>query len=52
MKPPLTGIKIADFSRVLAGPYATMLLADLASCWVLRPAVMRPVSALFVAANC
>jgi crotonobetainyl-CoA:carnitine CoA-transferase CaiB-like acyl-CoA transferase len=29
MKPPLTGIKIADFSRVLAGPYATMLLADL-----------------------
>ena len=29
MNPPLTGIKIADFSRVLAGPYATMLLADL-----------------------
>lgn len=29
MKPPLNGIKIADFSRVLAGPYATMLLADL-----------------------
>jgi crotonobetainyl-CoA:carnitine CoA-transferase CaiB-like acyl-CoA transferase len=29
MKPPLTGVKIADFSRVLAGPYATMLLADL-----------------------
>jgi crotonobetainyl-CoA:carnitine CoA-transferase CaiB-like acyl-CoA transferase len=25
----LAGIKIADFSRVLAGPYATMLLADL-----------------------
>src|SRR4029077_7950912 len=27
--PPLTGVLIADFSRVLAGPYATMLLGDL-----------------------
>ncbi|SDW88967.1 Crotonobetainyl-CoA:carnitine CoA-transferase CaiB [Arthrobacter sp. cf158] len=26
---PLDGIIIADFSRVLAGPYATMLLADM-----------------------
>ena len=26
---PLSGIVIADFSRVLAGPYATMLLADM-----------------------
>ena len=26
---PLEGVLIADFSRVLAGPYATMLLADL-----------------------
>lgn len=26
---PLAGVIVADFSRVLAGPYATMLLADL-----------------------
>ena len=26
---PLAGVRIADFSRVLAGPYATMLLGDL-----------------------
>ena len=26
---PLDGLLIADFSRILAGPYATMLLADL-----------------------
>ncbi len=26
---PLSGLVVADFSRVLAGPYATMLLADL-----------------------
>lgn len=29
MKGPLDGIVVADFSRVLAGPYATMLLGDL-----------------------
>jgi len=27
--PPLDGLLVADFSRVLAGPYATMLLGDL-----------------------
>ena len=29
MTGPLEGLLVADFSRVLAGPYATMLLADL-----------------------
>src|SRR5215469_17956706 len=29
MADSLTGIRVADFSRVLAGPFATMLLADL-----------------------
>ena len=28
-RPPLAGVLVADFSRVLAGPYASMLLADL-----------------------
>lgn len=29
MTGPLSGVRIADLSRVLAGPYATMLLGDL-----------------------
>ena len=29
MAGPLDGILVADFSRILAGPYATMLLADM-----------------------
>ena len=29
MPPPLNGVTIVDFSRILSGPYATMILADL-----------------------
>ena len=29
MTAPLEGLLVADFSRVLAGPFATMYLADL-----------------------
>ncbi len=29
VKPPLDGVKVLDLSRVLAGPYATMVLGDM-----------------------
>ena len=29
MRPPLDGIKVLDLSRVLAGPYCSMLLGDM-----------------------
>lgn len=37
---PLAGTVVADFSRILAGPYATMLLADLGATVIDRKSVV------------
>ena len=38
----LEGVLVADFSRVLAGPYATMLLGDLGALAVIAGATVPP----------
>lgn len=63
MSGPLRGVLVADFSRILAGPYATMLLADLGADVVKveapggddtrgwRPPVRGDVSTYYLAVN-
>ncbi len=61
--PPLTGIKILDFTQAMAGPFATMLLGDL-GCEVIKvepltgdqtrkwaPPYMNGMSSYFLSAN-
>jgi crotonobetainyl-CoA:carnitine CoA-transferase CaiB-like acyl-CoA transferase len=51
MTTPLDGLLVADFSRVLAGPLATMTLADLGATVVkVRPPLTR--AALATTSSC
>lgn len=54
---PLSGLVVADFSRILAGPYASMLLADLGAVVVGEgdaavPSVRNPITFSATPASC